>query len=189
MLLVVAEYSCSYYYMIASSTAMSNFYLPYVSEIFSFGEILALITPLVAFLILRPKWDGRNTVFASIPVLLFLLVARSPLLAPILTWSVYFTLHLPVPFYAISMWFASYVLIDLLRQRSVTAFSFLFLIPAGRMLNTIYLNQLALLGVLTLIQPLTSYRSLSNQIPFIDLDRNGEQLVEMINEHMAEQVV
>jgi hypothetical protein len=90
---------------------------------------------------------------------LFLLAARSPLLAPIATWAIYFTLHLPVPLYAVALWFYVYMAVDLIRQRSPTAFSFLFILLAGRMLNTIYLNQLALLGVLMLIMPLHTISS------------------------------
>jgi hypothetical protein len=153
-LFVAAGFSCSYYYMIASSTGTFGLTLPLVSEIFSLGEIIALIAPLIAFLTLRSGWDWRNAAIASITVHLFLLAARSPLLAPILTWAIYFTLHLPVHLYAVALWFYVYMIVDLIRQRSPTTFSFLLILLAGRMLNTIYLNQLALLGVLMLIMPL-----------------------------------
>ena len=83
------------------------------------------------------------------------------LLAPIATWAIYFTLHLPVPLYAVALWFYVYMIVDLLRQRSPTAFSFLFIVLAGRMLNTIYLNQLALLSVLMLI--LSLHQTSSNE--------------------------
>ena len=158
-LLVAAGFSCSYYYMIASSVGAFGLTLPLVSEIFSLGEIIALIVPLIAFLTLRSGWDWRNAAVASLAVPLFLLAARSPLLAPIATWAIYFTLHLPVPLYAVALWFYVYMAVDLIRQRSPTAFSFLFILLAGRMLNTIYLNQLALLGVLMLIMPLPTISS------------------------------
>jgi hypothetical protein len=140
--------------MIASSVGKFGLTLPLVSEIFSLGEIIALIAPLVAFFTLRSGWDTRNAAITSFTALLFLVAARSPLLAPIATWAVFFTLHLPVPSYAVALWFYVYMVVDLSRRRSPTAFSFLFILLAGRMLNTIYLNQLALLGVLMMIIPL-----------------------------------
>jgi len=160
-LIVASGFACSYYFMIASSVGKFGLTLPLASEIFSLGEAIALLAPLIGFLTLRSGWDWRNAAIASLTVPLFLIAARSPLLAPIATWAIYFTLHLPVPLYAVALWFYVYMIVDLLRQRSPTAFSFLFIVLAGRMLNTIYLNQLALLSVLMLI--LSLHQTSSNE--------------------------
>ncbi|MBQ03562.1 hypothetical protein CL673_02470 [Candidatus Bathyarchaeota archaeon] len=151
---VVAGFSGSYYYMVASSMGEFGFTLPFVLEIFSLGELIALIVPLIAFFTLKSEWDWRCAIIAFVLVPFFIIATRSPLLAPIATWSVYFTLHLPAPFYVVALWFYIYMIVDLFQQRSPIVFSFLFLLLAGRMLNTIYLNQLALLSVLVLIMPL-----------------------------------
>ena len=158
LLSITFAYFCSYYFIIASSvTSLSiGLSLPLASEIFSVGELLTLVGAIFAFVVFKPKRNMFAAITASALTMGFIVASRGVWLSLLSTWSLYFTLHLPILVYAIALWLYVYVVVDLFKrakQRQM-AYGLLLIALGGRMLQITYFNQLALLGFLLLSLPL-----------------------------------
>jgi len=163
--LVSLAYFCSYYYNVASSVAGMGVgaSLPIASEVFSAGELLAISVVFLAFFVFKPKRNLTAAFIASAIVIMFVTASGSVWLPLLSTWTLYFTLHLPMFIYAIALWLYTYMIVDMLgeERKRLWAYGFLLIAFGGRMLQLTYLNQLAILGFLLLSVPFISKRNTS----------------------------
>ncbi len=166
---IILSYICTYYFKIASSLASIglNPSLPIASEVFSIGELLSLCGSIFVFFIFIPKRNLLAYILASSITAGFVVISNSFWLPLLSTWTLYFTLHLPILFYSISLWAYIYVVTDLLKRpkHRQLAYGLLLIGFSGRMLQTTYYNQLALLGFLLLSLPF--YQETKGKFPYI----------------------
>ncbi|MFQ5762166.1 MAG: hypothetical protein ACE5PO_03945 [Candidatus Bathyarchaeia archaeon] len=147
-------YTASTYYNWASLLTGFGIHLPWSSELFSIGELLALAALVPAFLALRVWWDRVAAPIATIGAFLLLLASQGPFLPLLATWAVNFTLHLHPLLYAVALWLFLYIVVVLLRRPGeevkLSAFGLLLIAFGGLMLQLTYLTQIAVLGLLLL---------------------------------------
>jgi hypothetical protein len=100
---------------------------------FNVGEILAALTPIALWLVVRPQARRRVQALAAIPAILFSIMhSAAPAMTSILSiWSIGLTLYLPWPIYAISLWLGTIVVISSVRQEQPIGWALLLLLAAG----------------------------------------------------------
>ncbi|MFQ5907259.1 MAG: hypothetical protein ACE5JE_00290 [Thermoplasmata archaeon] len=146
----------TYYFQASLSAPAVGIPLPFATEIFSVGEILAVTAPFL--LLLGRHWRPWLVPLAVLPVVIYLLASQSAFVSLVAVWTVYFTLFLPVPIYALALGAYTYDLADLLydRPRRWMGMGLLLIALAGRMFQVTYLAQLSLLGLILLVLPATA---------------------------------
>jgi len=152
LLSLMITYLCTYYFKIGTSLSLMDVSLPYLPDIFSIGEAFALLSCLFMFFAFRKGFNVRFAAIASLAAIVFVALAfLLPFFPLITTWSLYFTLHLPLFLYALAVGCYVYAITDLARSREWMLFSALILIAlGGRMLQLTYLVNLSTIGFLTL---------------------------------------
>lgn len=148
-----AALGATYYFQASLSASALGIFLPWSTEIFSVGEILAVTAPFL-FLLGR-HWRPWLVPLAALPVIIYLLASQSAFVSLVAVWTVYFTLFLPAPIYALALGAYTYDLGDLLygKPQRWMGIGLLLIALAGRMFQVTYLAQLSLLGLILLVLP------------------------------------
>ncbi|MFQ5918550.1 MAG: hypothetical protein ACE5I4_00725 [Thermoplasmata archaeon] len=141
----------TYYFQAGLSGAAIGLQLPYVSEIFSGGEVLAVAAPLL--LLPGRGWRPSLVPVAALAAVIFVFVSASAFVSLAAVWTVYFTLFLPMPVYAVALGAATYSLAAFLSDKSTRwmGAGFLLILVAGRMFQSTYLAQISLLGFILFV--------------------------------------
>lgn len=150
---IAAALGTTYYFQASLSASAVGFQLPYASEVFSAGEILAISAPLL--LLPGRHWRPWFVPLAALPAFAFILASQSVFVSLAAVWTVYFTLFLPVPIYALALGAYTYNLADLLSDQPHRwmGVGLLLIALAGRLFQNTYLAQLSLLGLILFIIP------------------------------------
>ncbi len=154
---IAAALGTTYYFQASLSVFAMGVPLPYATEIFSVGEILAVTAP---FLLLPGRrWRPWFVPLAALPAIAFVLASQSAFASLAAVWTVYFTLFLPAPIYALALGVYAYDLADLLHDKPQRwmGVGFLLIGIAGRMFQNTYLAQLSLLGLILFILPASTF--------------------------------
>lgn len=142
--------ACTFYYQLALSLSPLGISLPFGVSIFSIGEILAVAAPLFILPSLKKNYLAAAVSFVF--SFAFLAVSGAAFVPMFAVWTLYFTMILPSPVYAISLFAFIYSAISMwMGERRSGAFGLLLVGIGGRMLQNVYLTHLPVLGVLVLI--------------------------------------
>lgn len=153
---IVAAVFTTYYYQSSLSLSALGLRIPNPNLVFSGGEVIAVAAPLL--LLGGRKWRPWLVPLAALPVVGFMIASSSAIVPLAAAWTVYFTLFLPLPVYAVALGAYAYVLGDTLRtppQRWM-GLGLLLVGLGGRMFQSTYLAQLSLLGALLFILPMAA---------------------------------
>lgn len=172
LLCLAFSYTC-YYYFKVSQTAAGLLGItmapPWVIEVFSIGELVAIINSLLLFFIYscalplremsRPGGLTSLTgsvvqkkslwILPSVLALSFLLARFFDpyMLSLVSTWSLGWNLYLPFPLYAIAIWLFSYTVLENIRKRPHVSYGLGLIFIAGYAISLNYQVLEAILGV------------------------------------------
>lgn len=150
---IAAALGSTYYFQASLNSAALGLSLPHSSTIFSGGELMAVAAP---FLLLPGRrWRPWVVPLAALPAIAFIMASQSAIVSLAAVWTVYFTLFLPAPIYALALGAYTYDLADFLRDRPQRwiGVGLLLVGIAGRLFQNTYLAQLSLLGLILFILP------------------------------------
>ncbi|MFQ5838894.1 MAG: hypothetical protein ACE5HJ_08985 [Thermoplasmata archaeon] len=162
---IVAAIGTTYYYQAALNSSALGLGLPYASSIFSGGEVMAIAAPIL--LLPDRRWRAWVVPLALLPAIAFLMVSSNTFVPLIATWTVYFTLLLPAPIYAVALGAYIYSVTDLLSTRSQRwmGVGLMLVTLGGRMFQNTYLALLSLLGALLIILPISALVAEASEVP------------------------
>jgi hypothetical protein len=152
---VLAAIVSTLYYQADLNASALGAGLPYASSVFSGGEVAAIAAPLL--LLPGRRWRRWAVPVALLAAVAFLMMSSRPFVPLVAAWTVYLTLLLPSPVYAVALGALVYVLWDLLSDptRRWMGYGLLLVALAGRMFQNTYLAHLSLLGAILMVLPAT----------------------------------
>lgn len=133
-------------------------YAGHGAELFQAGELLAIINTIFLYFAFRPSLrerGWRSFVVPSVITMIFFVayLANPWAITTVTMLTIGFSLFLPFPAYAVSIWLYSYIIIGSIREHKHHAFGLALIFLAGRHLQLSYLGLLAIAGLLLIFLP------------------------------------
>ncbi len=150
---IVAALASTFYYQADLNASSLGLGLLHAPEVFSGGEILAVAAPILLLPDRRWRWWAAPLAVAA--AVIYVMVSSYAFVPLIAVWTVYITLFLPAPVYAVAAGAYVYDLADMLSRRSLRwmGYGLLLVALAGRVFQDTYLSFISLVGVLLIVLP------------------------------------